>query len=58
MPMATIAHTQDALERAKRKYEEDTAGKHRKAEILHLGDKEPATAHRRKPPTLKVRGTG
>ncbi len=36
---ATITHTRDALERAKRKYEQDMAGKRRKTEAFRPGDK-------------------
>ena len=36
---ATITHTRDSLERAKRKYEQDMAGKRRKPEVFHPGDK-------------------
>ena len=36
---ATIAHTRDALERAKRKYEQDMEGKRRKVDTFQPGDK-------------------
>lgn len=36
---ATITHTRDSLERAKRKYEQDMAGKRRKTEVFKPGDK-------------------
>ena len=36
---ATITHTRDSLERAKRKYEQDMAGKRRKTEVFNPGDK-------------------
>ena len=36
---ATITHTRDSLERAKRKYEQDMVGKRRHAEVFQPGDK-------------------
>ena len=37
--LATVTHTRDALERAKRKYERQITGKRRKAEAFQAGDK-------------------
>jgi len=35
---ATITHTRDTIERAKRKYEKETAGSRRPAQVFNAGD--------------------